>query len=125
MKKVVLQSITLRNFRGEKERTTNFNLNGETTIMGDNGLGKSRHFDAFMWLLFGKDTKDRKDYNIRTIEGKEPIHRVECSVSATLLIDGQSLTIKRAFTEKWVKPRGQVDEVFKGNETECFWNDVP
>lgn len=125
MKKVVLQSITLRNFRGEKERTTNFNLNGETTIMGDNGLGKSRHFDAFMWLLFGKDTKDRKDYNIRTIEGKEPIHRVECSVSATLIIDGQSLTIKRAFTEKWVKPRGQVDEVFKGNETECFWNDVP
>jgi chromosome segregation ATPase len=125
MKKVVLQSITLRNFRGEKERTTNFNQNGETTIMGDNGLGKSRHFDAFMWLLFGKDTKDRKDYNVRTIEGKEPIHRVECSVSATLIIDGQSLTIKRAFTEKWVKPRGQVDEVFKGNETECFWNDVP
>jgi len=125
MKKVILQSITLRNFRGEKERTTNFNASGETTIMGDNGLGKSRHFDAFMWLLFGKDTKDRKDYNVRTIEGKEPIHRVECSVSATLIIDGQELTIKRMFTEKWVKPRGQVDEVFKGNETECFWNDVP
>jgi DNA repair exonuclease SbcCD ATPase subunit len=125
MKKLVLQSITLRNFRGEKERTSNFNPNGETSIMGENGLGKSRHFDAFMWLLFGKDTKDRKDYNVRTIEGKEPIHRVECSVSATLDIDGQTLTIKRAFVEKWVKPRGQVDEVFKGNETECFWNDIP
>jgi DNA repair exonuclease SbcCD ATPase subunit len=125
MKKVVLHSIALRNFRGEKERTTSFNHDGETTIMGDNGLGKSRHFDAFMWLLFGKDTKDRKDYNVRTIEGKEPIHRVECSVSATLEIDGRPLTIKRLFTEKWVKPRGQVDEIFKGNETECFWNDVP
>ncbi|MDR1881781.1 MAG: AAA family ATPase [Prevotella sp.] len=125
MKKVTLKSITLRNFRGEKERTTNFNQNGETTIMGENGLGKSRHFDAFMWLLFGKDKFDRKDYNVRTIVDKEPIHRVECSVSATLDIDGQLLTVKRAFTEKWVKPRGQVDEVFKGNETETFWNDVP
>jgi DNA repair exonuclease SbcCD ATPase subunit len=125
MKTVRLQSITLRNFRGEKERTTNFNPTGETTITGANGLGKSRHFDAFMWLLFGKDTKDRKDYNVRTIVGKEPLHRVECSVSATLDIDGQPLTIKRAFVEKWVKPRGQVEEIFKGNETETSWNDVP
>jgi exonuclease SbcC len=125
MKKVVIKSITLRNFRGEKDRTTYFNCEAETTIAGENGLGKSRHFDAFVWLLFGKDTADRKDYNIRSIENGEPLHRVECSVSATLLIDGAPLTIKRAFTEKWVKPRGQVEEVFKGNETECFWNDVP
>ncbi len=125
MKKVVLKSITLRNFRGEKERTTNFNLNGETIIMGDNGLGKSRHFDAFMWLLFGKDTKDRKDYKVRTLVNDVPLHHVECSVSATLIIDGESLTLKRELAEKWVKPRGQVDEVFKGNETECYWNDVP
>ncbi|MDR1112216.1 MAG: AAA family ATPase, partial [Bacteroidales bacterium] len=89
MKKVKLQRITLRNFRGEKERTTDFNPTGETTIMGENGLGKSRHFDAFMWLLFGKDAKDRKDYNVRTIEGNEPLHHVECSVSATLDVDGQ------------------------------------
>ena len=125
MKTVKLQSITLRNFRGEKERTTDFNSNGETTIMGENGLGKSRHFDGFMWLLFGKDTKDRKDYNVRTIVDKEPLHRVECSVSATLDVDGQPLTIKRAFVEKWVKPRGQTEEIFKGNETETYWNDVP
>lgn len=125
MKKVVLTSITLRNFRGEKERTTIFNREVETTIAGENGLGKSRHFDAFVWLLFGKDTADRKDYNIRTIVDGEPLHRIECSVSATLLIDNEPLTIKRAFAEKWVKPRGQTEEVFKGNETECFWNDVP
>lgn len=125
MKKVVLTSITLRNFRGEKERTTIFNREVETTIAGENGLGKSRHFDAFVWLLFGKDTFDRKDYNVRSIENGQPIHRVECSVSATLLIDNEQLTVKRALAEKWVKPRGQVEEVFKGNETECFWNDVP
>lgn len=125
MKKVVLHSITLRNFRGEKERTTVFNGEGETTIAGDNGLGKSRHFDAFLWLLFGKDANDRKDYNIRTIVDGEPLHRVECSVTAELLIDDNPLIIKRTLNEKWVKPRGQTEEVFKGNETECSWNDVP
>ncbi|MDR0757941.1 MAG: hypothetical protein LBF85_08865 [Tannerella sp.] len=29
------------------------------------------------------------------------------------------------FTEKWVKPRGQIEEVFTGNETETYWNEVP
>jgi hypothetical protein len=75
--------------------------------------------------LFGKDTKDRKDYNIRSIVNGEPLHRVECSVAAVLDINGEPVTLRRAFVEKWVKPRGQIEEVFKGNETETFWNDVP
>ena len=65
MKQVVLKSLTLCNFKGEKERTTNFNAD-VTTITGGNGMGKSRHFDAFIWLLFGKDTQDRKDYEVKT-----------------------------------------------------------
>jgi DNA repair exonuclease SbcCD ATPase subunit len=126
MKKITLKSITLRNFRGEKERTTCFHPAGETYILGGNGLGKSRHFAAFCWLLFGKDELDRKDFNVRTVDGhNEPLHRVECSVSAQLEVDGQPLAIKRALVEKWVKPRGQAEEIFKGNETECLWNDVP
>ena len=124
MKRITLQYIAMTNFRGEKQRTTFFN-DGITNICGDNGLGKSRHFDAFMWLLFGKDTNDRKDYNIRTIVDKEPLHHVECSVEAVFTIDGETVTLKRSFVEKWVKPRGQVEEVFKGNETETYWNDVP
>jgi DNA repair exonuclease SbcCD ATPase subunit len=124
MKTITLKSITLRNFRGEKERTTSFN-DEVTTIMGGNGLGKSRHFDAFCWLLFGKDVLERKDFNVRSLVGGEPLHRVECSVAAELVVDGEVIALKRALVEKWVKPRGQVDEVFKGNETETFWNDVP
>jgi DNA repair exonuclease SbcCD ATPase subunit len=124
MKTITLKSITLRNFRGEKERTTRFN-DDATTIMGDNGLGKSRHFSAFCWLLFGKDELDRKDFNVRSLVGGEPLHRVECSVEAELSVDGDPVILKRALVEKWVKPRGQADEVFKGNETETFWNNVP
>lgn len=124
MKKVTLKSLAFVNFKGEKERTTNFNAD-VTTISGGNGLGKSRHFDAFIWLLFGKDTLDRKDYEVRTrIDGKV-LHEVECSVSGVIVVDGEEITLKRAFVEDWVKPRGQVERVFKGNHTECWWNETP
>lgn len=126
MKKIVIKSLTLRNWRGEKERTTHFNAGGPTYICGGNGLGKSRHFDAFCWLLFGKDKEDRKDFELRTYDANHnTLHHCECSVEAVLCIDGTELTIKREFKEQWVKPRGQVEEVFKGNITECTWNGVP
>ena len=124
MKKVTLKSLTLVNFKGEKERTTVFNPD-VTTISGGNGLGKSRHFDAFIWLLFGKDSQDRKDYEIKSIVNGEELHKVECSITGILDVDGQEITLKRALIEDWVKPRGQVEQVFKGNHTECWWNETP
>lgn len=114
------------NWRGEKGRTTNFNIDAPTFILGANGLGKSRHFNAFCWLLFGKDSEDRKDFNVRSYdEHHNLLHRCECSVEATLIVDGEELTIKREFAEQWTKPRGQVEEVFSGNVTLCTWNGAP
>lgn len=124
MKKVTLKSLTLVNFKGEKERTTQFNAD-VTTIQGGNGLGKTRHFVAFMWLLFGKDVQERKDYEVRSIENGETLHKVECSVTGVLDVDGEEITLKRSFVEDWVKPRRQVEQVFKGNHTECWWNETP
>ena len=126
MKTIKLHSITLINWRGEKKRTTTFNDNAPTYILGTNGLGKSRHFDAFCWLLFGKDSHDRKDYELRTYDANhQPLHHCECSVEAVISVDGTEYTIKREYKEQWMKPRGQVEEVFKGNITECTWNGVP
>lgn len=124
MKQVILKSLTLTNWRGERSRTTNFDPIS-TTIAGDNGLGKSRHFDAFMWLLFGKDKEDRKDFNIKTVVDGQPLMKTECEVVGVLDVDGEEITLKRAYVEEWVKPRGQVEQVFKGNKTECYWNETP
>lgn len=124
MKKVIIKSLTLTNWRGERSRTTQFNPIS-TTISGDNGLGKSRHFDAFMWLLFGKDKEDRKDFNIKTVVDGKPLMKTECEVVGVLDVDGEEITLKRAYVEDWVKPRGQVEQVFKGNKTECYWNNTP
>ena len=126
MKEIRIKQLTLRNWRGEKERTTIFNTDGPTFICGANGLGKSRHFDAFCWLLFGKDSQDRKDFEIRTHDADGNIlHRCECSVEAVILIDGVENTLKREYKEQWTKPRGQVEEVFSCNVTECTWNGTP
>ena len=124
MKQVILKSLTLCNFKGEQARTTNFNPD-VTTISGGNGLGKSRHFDAFIWLLFGKDARDRKDYEIKTRVNGEELHKCECSVTGVVDVDGETITLKRSFVEDWVKPRGQVEQVYKGHHTECWWNDTP
>lgn len=124
MKRIVLKSLTLVNFRGEKERTTNFGEH-ETFIMGENGLGKSRHFDAFMWLLFGKDVMDRKDYEIKSRVDGKPLQHVNCEVSGILMVDGVEMKLRRAYVEDWVKPHGQLELKFKGNHTECAVNDVP
>lgn len=113
------------NWRGAKDVTTNFNAD-VTTIMGANGLGKSRHFDAFIWLLFGKDSKDRKDFEIKSNDAEgNPLQKCECSVTGVLSVDGETITLKRAFVEDWVKPKGQTEQVFKGNHTECWYNETP
>lgn len=114
----------MTNFKGEKERTTVFN-DGQTFIYGANGTGKSRHYDAFLWLLFGKDAQDRQDYEIKTVVNGEPLHKVDSSVRGEFTVDGEKLTLKRTLVEDWVKPRGQSEQVFKGNHTDYEWNGVP
>jgi predicted ATP-dependent endonuclease of OLD family len=124
MKTIILKSITMINWRGENNRTTTFNEK-ETTIAGDNGIGKTRHREAFLWLLFGKDSQGRKDFEIKTRkENGEVIHKIGSTVYGVLLIDGNELLLKRTFIEEWAKERGTDEEFFKGNKTVTYWNDV-
>ena len=76
MKRIIITKIKMKNFRGASNYECDFNV-AKTCIAGKNGSGKSRHFDAFLWCLTGKDTKDRKDFEIWN-KGltKETDHRV-------------------------------------------------
>jgi hypothetical protein len=125
MKTIILKSLTMINWRGEKNRTTTFNKK-ETTISGENGLGKSRHREAFLWLLFGKDSQGRKDFEIKTRQANgDVIHKLDNIVEGVLRVDGSELRLKRILTEEWIKVRGQEKETFKGNKTVTYWNDTP
>ena len=125
MKEIKLDRLTLVNFKGIRSLTVDFD-EYETNIYGANATGKTTVFDAFRWVLFGKDSLDRKDFNIKTLgaDGK-PIERLPHSVTAELTVDGESVTLTKNYVEKWTKKRGSAEEVFTGNGVECFYNDVP
>lgn len=125
MKKVKLQKLVFRNFKGLQDYAITFD-DVTTTVCGANGTGKSTLFNGFLWLLFGKDALDRKDYEVRTHNADGSlVHEVECSVTGVLDVDGEIITIKRESVEDWVKPRGEVDRVLKGTHNECWWNEAP
>lgn len=66
MKKIKLISLYLKNFKGIKELNTNFS--DLTNIRGENATGKTTVLDGFTWLLFDKDSQDRKDFEIKTLD---------------------------------------------------------
>lgn len=122
--KIFLKKIELKNFKGVKELKIDFGT--ITRIAGDNGTGKTTIMDSFMWLLFGKDSKDRKDYKIKTIsENGEELHGIEHSVIGELEVDGTLIKLQRTYKEQWTKKSGQATSELKGHTTDYLINDVP
>lgn len=122
--KVTLKKLSLLNFKGIKKLTIDFDNN--TNIYGDNGTGKTSVFDAFTWLLFGKDSTDRKDFELKTLDANnEVIPKIDHEVSAEIEVNGELTTLKRVFREKWPKVKGELEPTFAGNETLYYWNEVP
>lgn len=124
MKNIIIQNINLINFKGIRNQKIDFDKN--TNIYGDNGTGKTTIFDAFTWAMFGKDSTDRKDFQIKTLDKDNVvIPQIEHEVGVSLIVDGEEVTIKRILKENWVKKRGSLETEFTGNGTDYYWNEVP
>ena len=119
-----LLKLNLQNFKGI--RNSEFDFGGiDATIYGDNATGKTTVFDSLCWLLFGKDSLDCADFEIKTLENGEPIHKVNHEVEAEFLNDdGNSFTLRRVYREKYSSPRGG-DTKLTGHTTDYFINEVP
>lgn len=125
MKSIIIKKMHLINFKGVRDLTIDFNQT-VTNIYGRNGAGKTTVFDAFTWLLFGKDSQDRKAFDLKTLDADgNIIAQLPHEVSAVIEVNEQEATLTRRFTEKWVKRAGKVDKEFDGNKEERFFNDVP
>lgn len=125
MRSIIIKEIHFVNFKGFRNMTIEFNED-ITTICGRNGSGKTSIFDGFTWLLFGKDSQDRKAFNIKTLdENGKAIPKLPHEVSAIIVVDGETIELCRRFNEKWVKRRGQIEEEFTGHEEERLYNNVP
>ena len=121
---IKLKTLELHNFKGIKK--LKINLGMITNIKGANGLGKSTIMDSFMWLLFDKDSKDRKNFEIKTIDKNgEVMHGLEHSVIGTLEVNGHDIILGKTYKEKWTKKRGMATKEFTGHETLYSINKVP
>lgn len=122
---IKIKTITLRNFKGLRD--ARFDFDGRNaTLIGDNGTGKTTVFDALTWVLFGKDSHNSAEIDIKTIDAEtgEPMHRAEHYVEVVLDVDGSTQTLRRTYREIWSKPRGAADLRFVGHETAFAVNGV-
>lgn len=126
MKKIKLINLKLTNFKGIKE----FDLvadGNDLNIFGGNETGKTTLFDAFIWLLFDKNSNNAKtgNFNVKTLVDGKPVSKIEHSVEAELDVDGSKATLKKVYKEKWTKKRGSNTEDFTGHTTDYYVNEVP
>ena len=124
MKQIKLLSMHIQNFKGCKDRTIDF---GEKTrISGANATGKTTIFDAFTWLLFGKDSLGSSDFDIRPLDADgKMVDNIEISVAAKISVDGDEYDLKKVQKQNWVKKRGTDTREFQGNVNEFDINGYP
>ena len=123
--KIELKKLAIKNFKGIKSNSFSFEP-GENVFRSENGGGKTSLVDAFMWLLYGKDSHDNKDFNIKPLDAENATtDKLEVNVFGLFSVDGKDVSFSRTLKEKWVKPRGTNQENFTGNETLFEVNSVP
>ena len=125
--KIVLKHLSIVNFKGIRAFEADFDAN-ETTFRGDNATGKTTLMDAFTWCLYGKDSSGRSDSNfkLKTLDkDNNVIERIPHEVTITLDADGETIVLRKCYTEVWKRRRGSKVEEMDGHKVERFWNDVP
>lgn len=121
-----LNKITYRNFKGLIDFA--LELNGKNAVVfGDNGTGKTSLYDGFLWPITGKDSQNKTDFSIKTIDTTtgDTIPNLDHEVEAELTYNGKTFTLKKVFSEKWTQKHGQAKKDFTGHETAYFIDGVP
>lgn len=121
-----LEELTLRNFKGQAGLTLKPS-GKDMTIYGDNAAGKTTIADAFFWQLFDKDSQNRKDFEIKTLDTQtgEAIHMLEHEVYSLFSVGDDTVSFQKILKEDWVKKRGSATQEFSGHTTNHKVNGVP
>lgn len=122
--KIKLLKMHIQNFKGCKDREITFG--DRTSIKGANATGKTTVFDAFTWLLFGKDSLGSAKFDIRPLDAVgKMIDNLEISVESTIRVDDEEFTLKKTQKQVWRKKRGTDTTEFQGNVNEFEINGYP
>jgi len=114
--------LSIENFKGAQSFV--FEPDGQNvTVLGSNGVGKTTLFDAYNWLLFGKDSAGRSDsaFDVKPYGAELPV----CVVTGEFDAGADGLvTLQRQLAEKIVRQRG-TDETSVKNDYSFHINGVP
>lgn len=125
---IKLISMHMENFKCHKSLTVDFG-GEDTSIYGDNATGKTSIYDAFCWLLFGKDSAGNGEKNIDikplSENGEVADHEAVTEVEAVLLADGEERSLKRTYREIWSTKRGSSEASYDGNTSDYYVDGVP
>lgn len=122
---MILDSLRLRNFKGIRDFVLKTG-GGDVEIFADNGQGKTTLFDAFTWLLYGKNSQNQSDFEIKTLDKNgEPLHGLDHEVEGIFSMAGNSFSLRRVYSEIWTKKRGSATKEFTGHTTSHFIDGVP
>lgn len=124
MKAILLKSLDIENFKGVKELHIDFN--NVTNIFGENATGKTSIFDAFTWVMFDKDSKNRSVFEIKPLDSNNKVIRgLVTTVTAVLEVNNKEIKLTKKYEEKWTRKRGESEATFTKNETTYMINDTP
>lgn len=120
-----LKKLIVKNFKGIESFA--LEPDGESiSVFGDNATGKSTLFDSVTWLFFGKDSQNSANFDIKTLQSDgEPEHGLEHMVEGIFSNNGNDLSLKKVYSEKWVKRRGAAHREFTGHTVDHFIDGVP
>ncbi len=129
MNKIKLIELSIQNFKGISFREIRFD-GQDAVISGRNGEGKTTIYDALCWLLTGKDARgnqpESEGFQIKPRDkAGNVLPGVMPTVSAVLEVDGEPVTLKKVFREKWEKPRGALEAKFAGHTTDHLIDEIP
>lgn len=109
----MLQSIKIHNFKGIRDLSVDFD-GKDIDIYGDNDAGKTTIYDAFLWCLFNKDSKDRTHIKWKPLDSKNnPIHGLQTSVKVILIVNGQIKEFEKIRTEREVIKRHSQEKTYE------------
>ena len=121
MKKVLIKSISMQNYRcfyGEKEFHADFGK--RTRISGKNGSGKSTVMNAFMETLTGKNADGTQPDNVRPIVDGKELEGVDVVRTVVLDIGGKEIEIKKITKQKRERMGEEMQYVPGSNENYFF-----
>lgn len=123
--------LILENFKGVKSAGYNF-CGKNAVIYGRNGTGKSSVYDAWCWLMTGKDSQgkapaDNGGFAIKPLapDGSVVDRAARTVVEAVVDAAGREIVLRREYYERWTEKRGSSELSYDGNSTDYYIDEVP